>query len=67
MVSSMKLPRGLVDGLHPVGNSLLTTGQFCLELTHTDDDDDDNDDDEGGEGGGRRKGETATATIVNIY
>lgn len=56
-----------MDGLHPVGNSLWTTGQFCLELTHTDDDDDDNDDDEEEEGGGRRKGEMETATVVNIY
>lgn len=55
-----------MDGLHPVGNSLLTTGQFCLALTHTDDDDDD-DDDEEEEGGGRRKGEMETATVVNIY
>lgn len=55
-----------MDGLHPVGNSLLTTGQFCLELTHTDGDGDDDDDNEE-EGGVRRKGEMETATVVNIY
>ena len=44
------LPRGRADGLHPGGNSLLTMGQCCSELTHGHEDMDDEDIEGGGEG-----------------